>query len=125
MFCLDADFLVDYLDGVDATREFLLAREADAFYLPTIALFEVYRGELPRVSLSTLRSAFDWATPLPFTDAAAGEAARIEAELADRGEPIGARDTMIAGVVREAGGTVVTRNAAHFERVDGLEVTTY
>jgi len=33
-------------------------------------------------------------------------------------------DALIAGVVREAGGTLVTRDS-HFDRVAGLDVTTY
>lgn len=36
-------------------------------------------------------------------------------------EPIGPLDTLIAGVVRDAGGTVVTRDD-HFERVPELAV---
>lgn len=127
MLCFDSDFLVDYLDGVPATREFLDDHETEAFYVPTVVLFEIYRGELDpdRVGLSTLRTALDWADPLPFTERAAGEAATIEVDLKRRGEDIGARDTMIAGVVRDAGGTVVTRNTRHFDRVPDLDVTSY
>lgn len=53
---LDSDFLVDYLDGVPATREFLDDHETEAFYVPTVVLFEIYRGELDpdRIALSTL-----------------------------------------------------------------------
>lgn len=32
---------------------------------------------------------------------------------------------MIAGIVRDAGGTVVTRNTDHFGRVSNLDVTSY
>lgn len=48
----------------------------------------------------------------------------MDAELHGTGEPIGAIDTLIAGVVRAAGGTIVTREA-HFERVGGLDVVRY
>ncbi len=54
----------------------------------------------------------------------AAEAARIDAELHDAGEPIGALDTLVAGVVREAGGIVVTHDD-HFERVDDRDVVRY
>lgn len=128
MFCLDATFVIDYVDGVEATREFHDRHSTGAYYVPTVVLFEFYRGEIgPRSSttLADLRRALDWTRELPFTDSAAGEAAEIETELMARDEGIGARDTMIAGTVREADGTIVTRNAGHFERVDGLDVRTY
>lgn len=90
-------------------------------------LFEIYGGELDpdRIALSTLRTALDWADPLAFTERAAGEAAEIEVDRESRGEYIGARDTMIAGIVRDAGETVVTRNTGHFGRVSNLDVVSY
>jgi tRNA(fMet)-specific endonuclease VapC len=58
------------------------------------------------------------------TQAAAVEAATIEAELLDRGRQINALDVLFAGVVREAGRTIVTRDS-DFERVEGLQVESY
>ncbi|ADJ16949.1 PilT protein domain protein (plasmid) [Halalkalicoccus jeotgali B3] len=46
----------------------------------------------------------------------------IEAELLDQGTPINAVDMLIAGIVREAGATIVTRDS-DFNRIEGLQVT--
>jgi tRNA(fMet)-specific endonuclease VapC len=39
-----------------------------------------------------------------------------------RGEPIGMADSLIAGIVLQHGGTLLTRNRRHFERVEGLRL---
>ena len=57
-------------------------------------------------------------------DAAAKEAALIEAELLDAGERVNLGDTLIAGVCRHNGARIVTRDK-HFERVQGLDVEKY
>jgi tRNA(fMet)-specific endonuclease VapC len=55
------------------------------------------------------------------TGDAAREAALIEAELLEQGTPINALDMLIAGVVRDAGATLVTRDS-DFDSVAGLDV---
>jgi len=45
-------------------------------------------------------------------------------ELHANGTPIGSLDILVAGVVREAGGTLVTAGG-HFDHVDGLETDTH
>ena len=45
MKVLDATFLIDYLDCVDATAENLLAREDERFILPAPAYAEALVGE--------------------------------------------------------------------------------
>ncbi|UWG51839.1 PIN domain containing protein [Halalkaliarchaeum sp. AArc-CO] len=56
--------------------------------------------------------------------ALAAEAALVDAELHDSGTPIGALDTLIAGVAREAGAILVAADD-HFERVNGPDVHRY
>jgi len=53
---------------------------------------------------------------------AARHTAIIRADLAQRGQPIGAYDQMIAGIARSRALTVVTNNEREFSRVKGLEV---
>jgi predicted nucleic acid-binding protein len=45
MKVLDATFLIDYLNGVDATADYLLAREDERFILPVPAYAEALVGE--------------------------------------------------------------------------------
>ena len=57
---------------------------------------------------------------LPFDDAAAREYAKIRAELAQAGTPIGPNDTLIAAIARQTGATLVTHNTSEFGRVMNL-----
>lgn len=131
MLCPDTSFLLDYLDeGRPATSDakaYLDARRDRDYRIPSVAFFEVLRGGARLrgpAGVADLVEQLEWANHLPLTPAAAREAALIDGELVDTGREINLADVMIAGAVREAGGTVVTRDN-HFDRVDGLAVETY
>ena len=127
MIIFGTTFLLDYLDGEDATAEFLGDNEAKPFFAPTFALFEAYRGAAQsgdREEMERCSSALDWVEPVPFENAAAKEAALIETELRDAGEGVSLGDTLIAGLCRHHGGTLVTRGS-HVDRVEGLDVEAY
>lgn len=127
MIAFDTSFLLDYLDGVDATAEFLRAHEGQPLFAPSLALFEVYRGAARsggREAIERVATGLDWVEPLPLDEPAVREAAVVEAELLDAGERINLGDTLIAGVCRHNGARIVTRDD-HYERVEGLDVETY
>jgi predicted nucleic acid-binding protein len=44
----------------------------------------------------------------------------VRRDLQKAGVPIGMADSLIAGIVLEHGGRLLTRNQRHFERVEGL-----
>lgn len=127
MHCLDASALVDYLEGTESIGRFVGAHGREPLFSPTVALFETFvgatrtRGE---AGLESVMADLEWIEPIDTTVSGAAEGARIDRELHEAGEPIGALDTLIAGIVRDAGGTVVTADA-HFERVEGLDVVRY
>lgn len=129
--CLDTSFLLDYLDedrpaSADA-KSYLEAHPDHEYHLPTVAFFEVLRGGARlrgESGVADLIEQLDWADHLPLTPAGAREAALIDGELASEGAEINLGDVLIAGSVREAGGTMVTRDN-HFERVEGLDVESY
>lgn len=123
MNCLDSSFLVDYLNGKSAVGAQLEDRPAGSFYVPTIVLFELFKG-VGADEIDEIAGAIDWATPLPLTAAAAREAAEINHELASQGTPINQFDVLIAGVVRAVGGTLLTRDR-YFQRVTDLDVEIY
>lgn len=131
MYCPDSSFLLDYLDAdrpATADAKAFLEAHADREYrIPAIAYFEVLRGGARlrgAAGVTDLIEQLEWADRLPFTPAGARETALIDGELAGAGEEINLGDVLIAGSVREAGGTVLTRDD-HFERVEGLAVETY
>lgn len=127
MIALDTCFLLDYLDGVDATASYLDARADKPFFAPSLALFEVYRGAARTEGsegIERVASGLDWVEPLGLSEPAAREAALVEAELLDGGDRINLGDALTAGICRHHGARVVTRDG-HFDRVDGLDVEGY
>ena len=124
MNCLDTSVLIDYLEGEASVGEFVESHDREPLFAPTPALQEVFIGAVRARGddgLERVRSDLDWVEPIDLTIDTAAEAARIDGELHAAGEPIGPLDTLIAGVVRHANGTIVTRDN-HFTRVDGLDV---
>jgi len=62
---------------------------------------------------------------LPVTMQVARTGSRIRRELRQKGEMIGDFDILIAATALEAGQIMVTDNARHFERIEGLVVEAY
>ena len=126
MNCFDSSFLIDYLNGRSAAQTFLDDHPTEAFYTPSLVLFELYDGLVEHTdrTLDEFDDSLDWVTPMPFTAASSREAIKIKQELKANGTPVNLKDVFIAGTVREVGGTVVTRDG-HFEHIEGLPVENY
>lgn len=125
MICLDSSILIDYFDGAGYVEEFLEST-TEPIAVPRIVRYELYVGALrssdPSETIGAVDQALEWTQTLEFTDSAAKEAAMVRAAMLDDGAPIGAADTLIAGIAREAGATLVTRDG-DFERVSHLQVS--
>lgn len=127
MIAFDTTFLLDYLDGVEATAAYLDRHGDKPLLAPSLSLFEVYRGVARtggRDQIERVAAGLDWVEPLPVTEPAVREAALVEAELLAAGDPVNLGDTLIAGVCRHNGARLVTRDE-DFERVGSLDVDSY
>ena len=127
MNCLDANAVIDYLHGNDAIANYLDEYGHLPQFAPTVVLHEVFAGAARlrgREGVEATRQDLDWLEPLELSVEGAAEAALVRAELHADGTPIGPMDTLIAGIVRECGGTLITADD-HFDRVDGLDVQYY
>jgi len=127
VIAFDSTFLVDYLDGEDAAAEFIEERARGAWFAPTLALLEIYRGALRSAGPGGIEEAaesLEWIDPLPLTEESAREAVAVDEELRAAGEPINLGDVLIAGICRDAGAQLVTRDD-DFDRVDDLDAVTY
>jgi predicted nucleic acid-binding protein len=126
MLCLESSFLIDRFRGQNYAEKFLDDRPADERVLvPTVVLHELFVGALGSgqypPSPSSVYEALEYTDFTPLTPPAAEEAAEIRVTLADRGERIGAFDSLIAGTARDDGATLVTTDD-HYDRVDDLAV---
>ena len=94
--------------------------------VPTIVQAELLFGALRSAqvakNLAEVRALYVNATVLPFDDRVAEEHARIRADLAAIGQPIGPYDVIIAATAMAHGLTVVTHNTREFARVHGLSL---
>jgi len=127
MNCLDANAVIDYLHGNDGIGEYLDDYGHLPQFAPTVVLHEVFTGVAQvrgREGVEETRQDLDWLEPLELSADGAAEAALVRAELQEAGTPIGPLDTLIAGIARDCGATLVTADK-HFQRVDGLAVQYY
>lgn len=131
MYCPDTNFLVDYLDedrsASEDVKALLEANPDREYHIPSVAFFEVLRGGARlrgTAGVADLIEQLSWADHLALTPRSAREAALIDGELEQSGQKINLGDVLIAGTVREAGGTIVTRDS-HFEHVNDLDVKIY
>lgn len=124
MNCLDSSFVIDYWEGEVFTKDFL-ERTTDPIVIPSVALFELYLGALlsdsPAEDVTSVRTDLDWAEPLAFDETVAAHAARIEATLRGRGEPINMMDVLIAATARKHDATLIATDS-DFERIPELTV---
>ena len=124
MTIADADVLIDFLSGKGDLAG-LVASELQRGRLRTtvVTRFELLAGARTPRELETLQQLLGAVPALSLDSAAADRAAGVRRTLESRGEPIGMGDSLIAGIVLEHGGTLLTRNRRHFERVAGLRVS--
>lgn len=117
---LDSDVLIDYLRGAGPGRDLirLLAR-GSGYRVTAVTAFELALGRSYRSDPGPVHALV--AVPLLTLTRKAGlRGGMLLAELRRAGEGIDVRDALQAGICLEAGGTLVTRNLSHFERVPGL-----
>lgn len=86
----------------------------------TITVFEIRKGLETDSDRELARHSFRGVRVYPLSDTAARRASELAQFL--RRNPIGDRDTLIAGVCLAIQRPLLTSNLRHFRRVPGLEV---
>lgn len=122
-YMLDTDTVSFALRGEGKVGERLLREAPSTVCVSSVTVAELRYGADKRRSrkLHRLIAEFLGALTVAPFDAAAAEAyGRIAASLERRGSPIGGFDTLIAAHAVSRGVTLVTNNAKHFGRVEGL-----
>ena len=110
MKVLDATFLIDYLDGIDATAEYLLARDDERFILPAPAYAEALVGEgnAPDGDVAEAKAELSWGEVYETGKATAEVAGEIADEVGPQGPFLAGMDGLIAAVGRELDAPVVS-----------------
>ena len=125
--CLDTEFIAEYLRKNGEARDKIQEFRHRGIRLATTAIsaFEIYYIPFKfggKQSLERTNNFLMSIQVIPITFKSARNAARIQAELASRGTPIGIGDTLIAGAALTEGIPVLTRNVKHYERVAEIPV---
>ncbi|AXG09168.1 PIN domain-containing protein [Haloplanus rubicundus] len=115
MRVVDTTFLVDYLDGHDAVRDYLGAHP-DVYVTPAPAFTEVLQGEVYKSDRSTVdvpgaRDALEFVDVVGVDERLAVAAAEFAGEVFPPGPKMGAVDALVGALARREGATVVTNDA--------------
>ncbi|MFW6111197.1 MAG: type II toxin-antitoxin system VapC family toxin [Thermoproteota archaeon] len=128
MVCLDTDFLVALIRG-DAKAEEkakILDRRGVRKVTTPINVFELYLGAYlsrnQNENVKLIRDLLLAVDLLGFDHKSSEKAGEIAAKLKKIGQPIGVRDSMIAGIAARFEQILLTRNLNHFSKVNDLEV---
>ncbi len=120
MTIADTDVLIDYLAGkgeADAVERLL---RRGTIRTTVISRFELLSGAKNPKQLARLVQLLGAVPSLGLDDAAADAASEIRRSLERAGQSIGMANSLIAGIVASNGGTLLTRNRRHFERIPGI-----
>jgi predicted nucleic acid-binding protein len=123
---LDTDTFSELGKAVDpaVARHGAAYRAAFGRYtLSVITVMEVVRGLQKKQAtrrLQTFLAQIASEEVLPFDQAAAELAGRIEGDLERTGQPIGRADPMIAAIALQHGLELVTGHTAHYQRIQRL-----
>ena len=127
---LDTSFLIDILRNIPEAVALLDELEQDPHVTSAINLHEflvgAYGSRNIKDELKARKKLINKIIVLPFDNLAAEESALIENKLRTTGELIGTADILIAGIMKRNGiKEIITRNTKHFEKIEGIEITSY
>lgn len=108
MTFLDSSVIIDMLNGVESTTA-VVESEGKPYLTSPICVFEVLNGKLGDGSTDVVatRQDFGGVRSLDLTETITLEAARLQDQLLAAGEPLAARDILIAATARSTGDHLV------------------
>jgi predicted nucleic acid-binding protein len=108
MTFLDSSVIIDMLNGVDSTVEFV-QEQGEPYLTSSICILEVLDGKIGSgtTDVVSARQDFDGVHSLDLTENVSLEAAQIQDELLDDGQRMATRDLLIAATARSTGDHLV------------------
>jgi predicted nucleic acid-binding protein len=111
---VDTDAFIDLLRGEGAHRKVATLMRSERLATTAITVFEIWKGLETDSDRELARRSFRGVRVYPLSDTAARRAAELARLL--RQNPIGDRDTLIAGVCLAIQRPLLTSNLRHFRR---------
>jgi tRNA(fMet)-specific endonuclease VapC len=122
----DTDVLIDFLRGRGgAAKRVAFELETRSFGTTAITAFELRSGARTSSQRKGIDTLLDAMTLFSFGPEEARIAADLRQQLESQGKAIGMADYMVAAVCIANDGVLLTRNRKHFERVEGLKLSTF
>lgn len=122
MTIADTDVLIDYLAGKGEHEAVERLLRRGVLRTTVITRFELLSGAKNPKQLSVLYQLLEAVPSLGLDEAAADAASEIRRSLERAGNAVGMADSLIAGIVISQGGSLLTRNRRHFERIPGIRL---
>lgn len=122
MIVADTDVLIDALSGQGAAERVADEIRAGSLATTVLSVFELLvgaRSEAQRARIDDLLAAV---RVLPLEEPAGRRAAAVRRSLGSRGRTLPLADSLIAGICLAHGAPLLTRNRAHFERIESLRL---
>ena len=112
MTFLDSSVIIDMLNGVDSTVEFV-QEQGEPYLTSSLCILEVLDGKIGSgtTDVVSARQDFDGVHSLELTENVSLEAARIQDELLDDGQRMATRDLLIAATARSTGDHLVVADS--------------
>jgi tRNA(fMet)-specific endonuclease VapC len=124
MTVADTDILIDFLSASEPAAGRARAELQDGNLATTvITRFELLSGARSAKAMRAIGELLESIRSLELDSKAADRAAAVRRSLERKGSTIGMADSLIAGIVLTVNGVLLTRNRRHFDRVDGLKLT--
>ncbi|MBI5102579.1 MAG: type II toxin-antitoxin system VapC family toxin [Nitrospirae bacterium] len=121
--CLDTDICVDFLRKKGPGFKLLIKTFVEfAPCITVITAFELCLGHIKMKRKDSIDGFIAQFDVLPFDFPASKTAAKIQAELDEKGSGIGIPDVLIAGICVINKVPLLTLNTKHFSRVKGLNL---
>ena len=127
----DTSFIIDLLHAEPAAVDYLrvIEKSNQPEKISAITVLELYEA-VPQLAVPENRQrrildVLDTRHVVAADETVMRKAGKISGELRDRGEEIDREDCIIAATALLNDEPVVTRNGAHFSRIDDLAVETY
>jgi predicted nucleic acid-binding protein len=130
MKVLDATFLIDYGNEVDAAAEYLLGHTGHRFIVPSPVLTEHLLGAVhstTSVSVEEARAELAWVQVVSVGPDTAVTAAEVADDIGPQGPQLTGIDAIVAAVGRELNSAVVSKDSdlTHSKTQQVLDVDVY